>query len=163
MLSKKIEDALNKQLNLEMFSSYLYLSMAAYFESTSLPGMAGWMRAQAEEEFGHAMKFFGFINERGGRVVLDAIERPKTEWNSPLDVFQDAYEHEQHITKTINELVELAAAERDHATSIFLQWFVTEQVEEEATVQQIIAKLKLVSEAGPAILMLDRELGQRGS
>jgi len=135
--------------------------MAAYFEASALPGMAAWMRGQAKEELEHAMKFFSFINERGGRVALEPVQKPKAEWASPLDVFQHALEHEQQITKQINDLVELAAAENDHASSVFLQWFVTEQVEEEATLQAILGKLKLVGEAGPPLLVLDHQLGQR--
>ncbi len=161
MLNSKMQDALNRQINAELFSSYLYLSMSAYFESVGLPGMAGWMQAQADEERGHAMRMFAFINERDGRVLLDAIDKPKSEWNSPLEAFQEAYEHEQKVTALINGLVDLAVAEKDHAAGNFLQWFVDEQVEEEATARAICDKLKLVGDHGPALLMMDAELGRR--
>jgi len=161
MLNPKIEDALNRQINAELFSSYLYLSMSAYFESKSLGGMANWMRIQAQEELLHAMKFYDFINERGGRVVLTEIEAPKTSWDSPLQVFEDTYEHECKVTGLINDLVGLAMAENDHAAVTFLQWFVTEQVEEESNAQTILDKLKLVGDNGVAVFMIDGELGQR--
>ena len=161
MFSKKMEQAINKQINAEMYSAYLYLSMAAYFESISLQGFAKWMEAQTMEEMAHAKKFYNFVNERGGRVVLDAIEKPKTEWSSPLEAFEDAYKHEQYVTSLINDLVNLAIEEKDHATNNFLQWFVAEQVEEEASADAIVQKLKLVGEKGNGIFMIDRELGLR--
>lgn len=161
MLNPKIQDAFNQQINAELHSSYLYLSMAAYFESQSFAGMANWMRIQAEEENMHGMKFFDFVHERGGRVILTEIAAPKTEWNSPSDAFQDALKHEQKITGMINQLVNLAVAEGDHAANAFLQWFVNEQVEEEANVQTILDQLKLVGDNGVALFMMDRELGQR--
>ncbi|MCK5556801.1 MAG: ferritin, partial [Candidatus Hydrogenedentes bacterium] len=128
MLSEKMRDALDEQLNWELYSAYLYVSMSAYFDSVNLPGFANWMRVQAQEELVHAMKFYDFINERGGRVTLQPVEGPPTEWSSPLDAFENAYRHEQKVTGLINDLVNLAVKERDHATNIFLQWFVTEQV-----------------------------------
>jgi len=161
MLNEKIEKALNQQLNAELYSAYLYLSMAAYFRSISLGGFANWMEVQYQEEVAHAMKFYSYINERGGRVILQAIEAPPTEWDSPLAVFQAAYAHEQKVTGMINDLVELAIQERDHATNIFLQWFVTEQVEEEDSANEVVEKLKLMSDARGGLFMLDRELGQR--
>jgi len=161
MLNRKMQDAFNKQLNAEMFSSYLYLSMSAYFDSQNLKGMANWMRMQVQEESLHAMKFFDFINERGGKVFLTQIDGPKTEWNSPLDVFEETCKHESDVTGLINDLVDLSLSERDHAANGFLQWFVTEQVEEEATVQEIKDKLKLVSGNPVALFMIDQELGQR--
>jgi len=161
MLHPKIQDAFNKQLNAEYFSSYLYLSMAAYFESHNLKGMAQWMRLQAQEENMHAMKFFDFINERGGKVTLTRIEAPKTEWSSPLQVFEETCAHESKVTGLINDLVDLAISERDHAANAFLQWFVTEQVEEEASVQEITEKLRMVGDRGGMMFMLDRELSQR--
>jgi ferritin len=162
MLSKKMEDALNGQLNAEMFSAYLYLSMAACFESINMQGMAKWMTVQAKEEHGHAMKFYDFIVDRAGRVKLAAIAAPETEWASPLAAFEAAYGHEQKVTGLIGELVKLAKAEGDVATSIFLQWFVTEQVEEEKSTSEIVQKLKMVKDMAPALLMLDGILGQRG-
>jgi len=157
----KIQDAFNKQINAELFSAYLYLSMSAYFESENLAGMANWMRVQAQEELGHAMKFFDFINERDGRVILAQVDAPKTQWDSPLDAFGDAYRHEQKITGLIHELVDLSLSEKDHAANTFLQWFVTEQVEEEASVLTIVDKLKMVGDNSVAVFMLDGELGQR--
>jgi len=161
MLNPKIQDAFNEQINAELFSSYLYFSMSAFFQSRSFEGMAQWMRIQAQEELAHAGKFFDFINDRGGRVILAPVQGPKTEWESPLDAFQDAYAHECKISGRINDLVALANAENDYAASTFLQWFVTEQVEEEATAQTIVDKLKLVGENGVAVFMLDGELGRR--
>jgi len=160
-MNQKIQDAFNRQINAELFSSYLYLSMSAYFDSLNLSGMASWMRLQAQEEHMHAMKFFNFINECGGRVVLTKIDTPQTEWGSPLDAFEETCKHEAKVTSLIHELVELSSGEKDHAASIFLQWFVTEQVEEEATAQGIRDKLRMVSDNPVAILMVDRELGQR--
>jgi len=161
MLSKKIESALNAQVNEELFSSYIYLSMSAYFESVSLKGHANWMRMQAKEELVHAMKFYDYINERGGKVILDKIKAPKIKWKSPLDAFEDAYEHEQYITNKINKLVDLAMSQKDHATSSMLKWFIDEQVEEEASADEIVQKLKLAKNSPNAILMLDQELSKR--
>ena len=161
MLNERIQDAFNKQINAELFSSYLYVSMAAFFESQNLKGMARWMRLQAQEENMHAMKFFDFINERGGKIVLTQIDAPKTEWSSPLDVFEDTCKHESKVTGLINELVDLSLSEKDHAANAFLQWFVTEQVEEEASVLEITEQLKLTGDQGSMLFMLDRELGQR--
>jgi ferritin len=160
-MNTKIQDALNAQINAEIYSSYLYLSMSAYFESQNLAGMANWMRNQAQEEMIHAMKFFGFVNEREGRVLLTQVDGPETEWNSPLDVFENALAHEKKVTGLINDLVDLSLAEKDHAANIFLQWFVTEQVEEEATASSIVDKLKLIGDNPVALYMLDGELGQR--
>jgi len=161
MLSKKMEKALNKQINAELYSSYLYLSMSAYFESVSLAGLAHWMRQQAQEELFHGMKIFDFVNERGGRALLDSIEKPKSKWASTQAVFKNVLEHEQLVTSLINDLVNLALDERDHATNIFLQWFVSEQVEEEASAGEIVDKLKLIKNDPNGLFMLDRELGQR--
>jgi len=161
MIKEKIQDALNKQLNAELYSSYLYLSMSAHFESVSLKGFANWMRVQAQEELTHAMKFYDYIHERGGRVTLTSIDAPQTQWDSPLAVFEHVYKHEQKVTGLINDLVDLALSEADHATNNFLQWFVTEQVEEESSADEIIQKLKLVGEASGGLLMLDQELKQR--
>lgn len=161
MLSKKMEAALNSQCNAETYSAYLYLSMAAYFQSVSLGGFANWMRVQAQEELTHAMKFYDFINERGGRVTLTAIDAPPTKWKSTLDVFEATLSHEQKVTGLINDLVNLALKDKDHASQIFLQWFVSEQVEEEDSADEIVQKLKLIGKDGSGIFMLDRELGQR--
>jgi len=161
VLSEKMQDALNDQLNFELISSYLYMSMIAYFESESLEGMANWMTIQTEEERAHAQKFFDFINERDGRVILKDINTLKTEWKSPLDAFEDSLEHERKVTDRINKLVDLAIEESDHATNSFLQWFVDEQVEEEANVKAIIDKLKFVKDSPVAVFMMDQELGGR--
>lgn len=161
MISKKMENALNEQINAELYSAYLYLAMAAYFESENLPGFAVWMRVQFEEETSHAMKIFDFVNERRGRVALKAIDKPAKEWKSPLAAFEASFEHEQMVSGRINELVNLALAEKDHATNAFLQWFVTEQVEEETSVDTIVQKLKMADKAPGALFMIDQELGQR--
>ena len=161
MLSKKMEKTLNEQLNAELYSAYLYLAMSAWFESQNLPGFAAWMRIQDREETTHAMKFFKFVAERRGRVVLKVIEEPAKDWKSPLAAFEAALEHERYITGRIGDLVNLAVEEKDHATNAFLQWFVNEQVEEEATADSIIQKLKMAKKAPGAMLMLDHELGQR--
>jgi ferritin len=161
MLSATMEHELNKQLNAELYSAYLYLAMAAYFHANNLNGFANWMMVQNQEETMHAMKFYHFINERGGRVHLEAIAKPEGEWNSPLEVFEATLRHEQKVTGLINHLVDVAMAERDHATNAFLQWFITEQVEEEASAETIIQNLKLAADNPQALLMLDRELGTR--
>lgn len=161
MIRKKMEKALCGQLTAELYSSYLYLAMAAYFQSISLPGFASWMRVQAQEELVHAMKFFDFVAERGGRVGLKEIEAPPREWKSPLSAFEEAYKHEQKVSGLIDGLVELAAGEKDHATASFLRWFVDEQVEEEASADEVVQKLKLMGDAKGGLFMLDRELGQR--
>lgn len=156
-----MESALNKQLNAEFYSSYLYLSMSAYFESINIKGFANWMRIQTQEELVHAMKFYDYINESGGRVTLTAVEAPPTEWDSPLAAFEHVYKHEQKVTDLINELVNLSISEKDHASNNFLQWFVAEQVEEESSADAIVQKLKLVSDERGRLFMLDQELGQR--
>jgi len=161
MLSPKIEQALNKQVNAELYSAYMYLSMSAYFESLSFKGMANWMRIQAQEELTHAMKLFDFINDRNGRVVLGPIEGPKTHWDSPLQVFEDTLRHETQVTSLIYDLMNLSQAEKDHAAHNFLEWFVNEQVEEEASARQVVDKLKLAGNNGVALLLIDTELGQR--
>ena len=161
MLSKKMEKAINQQINAEMYSSYLYLSMATYFESKSLGGFSNWMRQQAQEELFHGMKMFDFVCERGGRVTLMAIEKPASKWASPLDAVKNVLSHEQKVTGLINDLVNLAQDERDHATNIFLQWFVSEQVEEEDTAGSFVDKLKLIGKDANGLFMLDTELGQR--
>ena len=161
MLSQNMEQALNKQLNAELYSAYLYLSMAAYFYSLNLNGFANWMTVQNQEETMHAMKFYNYINERGGRITLAQIDGPPTNWHSPLEVFEETLKHEEKVTGLINNLVDLAIAERDHAANAFLQWFVTEQVEEEASANEIIQNLKMAGNDPHALFMLDRELGAR--
>jgi len=161
MLKERLEKELNKQLNKELFSAYLYLSMSANFQSKDMLGFANWMFIQSQEEMTHAQKIYNYLNERGAKVVLEQINKPQIEWDSSLKAFEDAFKHEEFITESINNLVNIALEEKDHATHIFLQWFVTEQVEEEASVTEIINKLKLMKDAPGAIFMLDRELGQR--
>ena len=159
MFSDKMQAALNNQINAEFSAFYTYLSMSAHFEAENLPGFATWMGHHAEEEQMHAMKIYDYVNERGGKVQLQAIDTPKTSWDSPLDAFEDALEHERHVTHLINKLVDLAIEESDHATNSFLQWFVDEQVEEEKVVDDVIQDLKRVGDSNLAIFMLDRELG----
>ncbi|WP_022853187.1 ferritin [Thermodesulfatator atlanticus] len=161
MLSEKMEKAFNEQLKWEFYSAYLYLAMAAYFDSINLPGFAKWMKAQAIEESVHAMKFYNYINERGGRVELHEIEKPPVEWESPLAVMEFALAHEQEVTRRINNLMNLALEEKDHASQIFLQWFVTEQVEEEDSFGSIVDQMRLVKNSPEALFMMDRELGSR--
>jgi ferritin len=163
MISKKMEKTLNDQINAELYSAYLYLSMSAYFESENLPGFAKWMRIQWQEEVMHGLKIYDYVSERGGRATLKSIDGPPAKWKSPLDVFQATYKHEQVVTGRINDLVTQAVAEKDHATNVFLQWFVTEQVEEEKSADEIVQKLKRISDAPGGLYMLDKELGQRQS
>lgn len=161
LITKKIEEAINKQINAEMFSSYLYLSMAAYFDSVNLTGFAHWFKKQAGEENEHAVKFYNFVYERGGKVTLEAIAAPKTEFKSALEIAEETYKHELKVTDLIHKLVYLARDEKDLATENFLQWYVKEQVEEEANSLLLIEKLKFIGENGPALIMLDRELAAR--
>lgn len=161
MLSDRMQKALNGQLNAEIYSSYLYLSMNAYFKSANLDGFANWMYVQAQEELMHAMKFYDFVHQRGGRVLLSAVDTPPTDWDSPLAVFEATLQHEQKVTGFINELVEVAMEEHDHATQIFLQWFVTEQVEEEESVGSVLGQLKLMGDARQGLFMMDREMASR--
>jgi ferritin len=161
MLDKEMENAINKQMNAELYSSYLYLSMGAYFESIDLSGFARWMRAQAQEELAHAMKFYDYLVTRGARVTLTEIEAPQTEWDSPVAVFEHVYEHEQLVTGLINKLVDLSISLSDHATNNFLQWYVAEQVEEEESASGVLQKVKLAGEDSSGLLMLDQELGTR--
>ena len=161
MISRKMQDAINKQIVAELWSGYIYLSMAAYFDSMSLKGFAGWMRNQAMEEQVHAMKFYNYVNDRGGKVKLGAIEAPPTAWKSPQDAFQYGLKHEGKVTALINNLVDLAAKEKDHASSSFLQWYVDEQVEEEASFGGIVDKLRLVAGTKNGLFMIDKEMAAR--
>jgi len=161
MLSANTQEALNKQINAELFSSYLYLSMSAHFEAESLKGMAHWMRIQAQEEHVHAMKLYGFVNDRGGRVTLTEIVAPKTQWATPLEAFEDAFKHEMKVTGMINDLMNLAAVERDHAAHDFLEWFANEQVQEESDAKLIVDQLKLVGGQGLGLFLIDQQLGRR--
>ncbi len=161
MLNKKVEEAMNKQINAELWSAYLYLSMSAYFEAQNLSGFANWMRVQYQEELSHAMKFFDYINERGGRVNLRPITEVKTEWKDAVEVFEETLAHEQKVTSMINALVDLSIAEKDHASNNILQWYVDEQVEEEANAGSLLQQLKILNNNQQGLLMLDRELQQR--
>lgn len=160
MIDKAVEDALNQHLNHEFYSSYLYLSMSAWFQRIGLRGHAHWMRIQSSEEQGHVTRMYNYLLDRDGTVRLGSIEAPPTEWDSPLAAFEAAYTHEQDVTRRINDLVDLALTKRDHATHNFLQWFVREQVEEEAVVSDIVSRSKLV-EGRQGLLLIDQELSQR--
>ena len=161
MLNKKVSSALNKQLNNEIYSAYLYLSMSSYANSIGLKGTANWFMVQYQEEMVHAMKIFSFLGSRGEHTELAAVAAPPTKFETPLDMFLQTLAHEEFITASINELTDLVLGEKDHATHIFLQWFITEQIEEEENDRDIIGKLKLIGDNGQGLLMLDAELGAR--
>jgi ferritin len=161
-LGKKMQDALNAQIKEELFSAYIYLSMAAYYESTNLTGFAHWMKVQSQEEVEHALKFYGYIQSRGSRVVLEALPQPPVEFEGPTAVFQKTLEHEQYITGRIHDLYAMAAEEDDYASLGLLQWFVDEQVEEEKNATEILNFLKMIGDKGQGLIMLDRQLAQRG-
>lgn len=161
MISKKLEDAINSQINKEFYSAYFYLAMSAYCNSLDLDGFANFFHVQYQEETFHGMKFYNFLLERGGSVVLTKIDTPPADFKSPLDVFQKTLEHEQFVTASINNLLDLAIKENDHATASFLKWFVDEQVEEEATVTKLVNKLKLVGENVGGLFIIDNELKAR--
>jgi len=161
MISKKMTDAINVQINKELYSEYLYLSMAAYFSSEGLSGFENFFLVQAEEERFHAMKFYHFINERGGQVYFDKIDKPEAEFDSPTAVFEKAYEHEKYVSSLINKLMDIAIQENDHATKSFLNWYIDEQVEEEDSMESILNKLKIIKGKGNGLLMMDKELGTR--
>jgi ferritin len=161
MLNQKMEAAINGQINAEIYSSYLYMSMATYFDAQQLPGMAHWMRVQAQEEMTHAFKFYKYVSERGGRVLLTAIDGPPTDWDSPLAAFSAVAEHEAKVTALINGLMDLALETKDHTTGSFLQWFIDEQVEEEASVSEVVGKLNMVEKTHGGLYMVDKELGGR--
>lgn len=163
MIKQKVEKALNQQLNQELFSSYTYLAMSAYFEQRNLSGFAAWFRMQSQEENEHAMKIFDYLHQRGGKVKLDAIDSAKSGWKSDLAVFKDMYEAEKKVSKSIDDLVELTLTEKDHATHNFLQWFVSEQVEEEAMAEELRDKMEMIGDNKSALFLFDRELGARGA
>jgi ferritin len=156
-----MEEALNAQVNFELFSSYLYLSMSSYFSSIGLNGFANWMRIQAQEELVHAMKFYDYIVERNGRAVLKAVDAPQESWKNPLEAFEQAYNHETKVTSRISDLISLSMDEKDFPTQNALQWFIKEQVEEEASAKEITDQIRLVDGRNDGLFMLDRELGQR--
>ncbi len=161
MLNPTIQDALNQQINLEFSSSYAYLAMAAYFESTNLTGFASWMRVQSQEENTHAMKLFNHMHDRGGRATLKSIPQPQLDFTSPLEAFESALQHEQQVTEAINNVYDLASKANDHATRVMLQWFINEQVEEEKNAGQIVDRLKMAGDSAAALLILDQQLGSR--
>jgi len=163
MLSKKLLSGLNDQINAELFSAYLYLSMSSWFKAQNLEGFASWLQVQAQEEVGHAMKIYVYLHNKGTAVELKQIEAPKKSWKSPLAAFEDAYKHEVYISGRINDLADLALADKDHATNVLLHWFVGEQVEEEASALAVVEKLKLVASHPGGIYMLDREMASRGT
>lgn len=161
-ISKTMQDAINKQIQAEFYSAYIYLSMSAYFQTLTLPGIASWLRAQFEEEQVHALKLYDYVIERGGEVELLAIDKPRLTWESPLAAFQEVLKHEQHVTALINGLYETAVAEKDYATQVMLQWFISEQVEEEDNASQVVANLERIEAHETAVLMLDHRMGKRG-
>lgn len=161
MLSKGIQDAINAQIHHEFHSAYLYLSMSAFMESANFKGFAHWMRVQSREEVNHAMKLFDYVNDRNGRVTLRTLEQPPASFDSVLATFEQALEHEKKVTQMIHDLYELATREQDYATQVALQWFITEQVEEEASATEVVDRLKIAGNDGAALLILDRELGAR--
>lgn len=161
MISKKLEKAINEQINKELYSEYLYISMQAWFADQNLDGFANWMNVQGQEERFHAMKFYNYIIERGGQVELLAIEKPPKSFTKPLNAFKMALEHEKFITKSVNDLMDVAIKENDHASKSFLQWYVDEQVEEEANADRIVHKLEMIKDNAQGLFMLDNELAQR--
>ena len=163
MLSKSIQDAINDQINKELFSSYLYLAMSSYYAESNLSGFASWMRVQSTEEYGHAMKFYGYVIERNGHVELAPIDKPQAKFKSPVDVFRQVLDHEQKVTAMINKLYELATKEKDYPTQIMLEWFITEQLEEEKSAGDILEQLKMIGDSPVSIVMMDRQLAARAS
>ncbi len=163
MISKTIQDAFNDQIAKEFYSAYLYLSMSAYFQSQNLPGCAHWMRIQYQEEMTHGLKLFDYLHEREGRTVLEALKQPASEFKSPLDVFEQSLQHEREVTSAINRLYAMTQKENDYPSQIELQWFITEQVEEEKNASNIVDQLKMVGDNKMALFMLDRQLGARAA
>lgn len=161
MLSEKIENALVQQINLEQQAAHIYLSMSAYFLTQNLPGFAHWMRKQVEEETFHALKVFDYVETRRGRIVIGELSKPKTEWNSATEVVEEAFAHEQKVSKSVDNLIDLCREERDYATENFLQWFVAEQVEEEAALDEVLQKIKQVNDSPSGMYLLDKEMGER--
>jgi ferritin len=161
MLSKKMEHALNEQINKEIYSAYLYMAMSAHSTNIGLPGFANWFMVQYNEEMEHAMKIYAYVNDQGGKIHLKGIDEPPSTFKDPMDMFKKTLKHEQFVTKSINTLMDLSIKENDHATQIFLQWFVTEQIEEEGNDNDIIAKLELAGAKGNGLFMIDKELATR--
>ena len=161
MIDDKVCAALNRQINAELYSGYLYLAMSSFFDAKNLKGFASWMRVQVQEELAHAQKLHQYVLERGGKPAFSRVEAPPSEWESPLGVFEHAYGHEQAVTRAINDLVDVGVEAKDHATVNFLQWYVSEQVEEEANFDAIVQQLRLAGDNGAALLMMDREMATR--
>ena len=161
MINEKLEQAFNVQINKEFYSEYLYLSMQAYFERLNLKGFVNWMSVQVQEERAHAMGMFDYLNQRGGNVQLEAIDKPQTDWKSPLDVFEEVLKHEEYVTSRINALMDVAEETKDRAAMSFLNWYLKEQVEEEDNVGNVLATLKLIGDDKKALLMLDKDLATR--
>ena len=161
MINEKMEKAFNDQINAELYSEYLYLSMKAYFETLNLPGFVNWMNVQVQEEHAHAMGMFDYVNSRGGKVTLKAIDGPKTEWSSPLEVFEDVLKHEELVTSLINKVADVAEEVKDRAAMSFLNWYIKEQVEEEDNVGKVLATLRLIGDDKHALLAMDKELATR--
>lgn len=161
MINKRVQDAINEQINAELYSAYLYLSMAAFLETKGLPGFANWMRVQFDEEQFHGLKFFDYVNERGGQVTLKPIDGPATSWNGVIEIFEEVAKHEAHVTSLINNLMTISIEEKDYAATNFLQWFVDEQVEEESNAAKILDQLNMINGEGHGMLMLDREMALR--
>lgn len=161
MINEKMNAALNEQVNAELYSAYLYLSMQAYFQKLNLKGFVNWMNVQVQEEMAHARGLYDYIQERGGEIVLEAIAKPELKWNSPLQVFEDVLKHEQYVTSLINELADIADETKDRAAALFLQWYIKEQVEEEASASSVLETLRMIKSDANALLLLDRELSQR--
>ncbi|MDZ4711926.1 MAG: ferritin [bacterium] len=161
MLTTKLQDALNEQINKEFFAEYLYLSMSAYLESIEMEGFANYFNVQAQEEHFHAMKMFNFVHDKGGRVILKSLKEPASEFKNVMNVIEESLKHEQYVTKSINELMDIAIEQNDHSVRSFLEWYVDEQVEEEATIAKLLAKLRLINGEGLGLLTLDNQLGMR--
>jgi len=161
VLSQTLQDALNSHINKELYSSYYYLAMSAYCDTINLSGFAHWLRRQSYEEYGHGMKIFGYVSDRGGRVTLKAIDQPPVDFQSAVDVFEKVLEHEKVVTAGINELYAKAVEEKDYATQAFLQWFISEQVEEEKTASEIVEQVKMVGGHPNGLMMMDRHLASR--
>ena len=161
MISEKIQEALNEQVNKEFYSAYLYLAMSAYCDTVGFPGFANWMRQQYEEEILHVTKMYDYILDQGGQIHLKQIDEPPKEFGTPVDVFEKTLEHEQYVTGLIHNLMDLAVGEKDYATQAFLQWYVTEQVEEESNVNDILAPLRMVGKEGGGLMMIDQQLAKR--
>ena len=161
MISQKLQEAINEQIKFELYSAYMYLAMSADCSDRNLTGFANWLRMQAQEEVEHGMRFYDFLIERGGRVELHGIDKPPFEFGSPLEIMEQSLEHERFVTSRINELFDLAHEEQDRPAQVMLQWFITEQVEEEASIDEIIQRMKMFGADGAALFMLDRDLGAR--